>query len=109
VGGNVVDAMVFAGQDDVPVLQEDDPAWQPEVRVRPLVDLVGEGAKDDQAEDEALPGVQLLQDFCGVGRGWVPTGPKQLSHRAGAHCQPGSHPLPLGSKLPGMAGTLASF
>ena len=75
VGGNVVDAMVFAGQDDVPVLQEDDPAWQPEVRVRPLVDLVGEGAKDDQAEDEALPGVQLLQDFCGWGEGGCPRAP----------------------------------
>lgn len=68
VGGDMMDAMVFAGQDDVPVLQEDDPARQPKVRVRPLVDLVGEGAKDDQAEDEALPGVQLLQDFCRVGR-----------------------------------------
>ena len=33
VGGDVVDAMVFAGQDDVPVLQEDNPARQPEVRV----------------------------------------------------------------------------
>ena len=76
VGGDVMDAMVFAGQDDVPVLQEDDPARQPEVRVRPLVDLVGEGAKDDQAEDEALPVVQLLQDFCRVGRGWVSTGHK---------------------------------
>ena len=53
--------MVFAWQDHVPVLQEGDPAWQPEVRVRPLVDLVGERAEDGQAEDEALPGVQLLQ------------------------------------------------
>lgn len=103
-----MDAMVFAGQNDVPVLQEDDPARQPEVRVRPLVDLVGEGAKDDQAEDKALPGVQLLQGFCRAGRGWVSTGPRELSRRVGARCQPGPHPLPLGSKLPGAAGTLAS-
>lgn len=67
--------MVFAWQDDMPVLQKDDPAWQPEVRVRPLVNLVGEGAKDDQAEDKAFPGVQLLQGFCRAGRGWVPIRP----------------------------------
>lgn len=63
-----MDAVVFPWQDDVPVLEEGDPAWQPEVRVRPLVDLVGEGAEDAQAEDEALPGVQLRQGLCGEGR-----------------------------------------
>lgn len=67
VGRHVVDAVVFPWQDDVPVLEEGDPAWQPEVRVRPLVDLVGEGAEDAEAEDEALPGVQLLQRLCGAG------------------------------------------
>lgn len=34
------------------------------------MDLVGEGAKDDQAEDEAFPGVQLLQGLCRV-RAWA--------------------------------------
>lgn len=67
--------MVFPWQDDVPVLQEGDPAWQPKVRVRPLVDLVGKGSEDDEAEDEALPGVQLLQGLCGAVEG-VPGGPQ---------------------------------
>lgn len=30
------------------------------------MDLVGEGAKDGQAENEAFPGVQLLQGLCRV-------------------------------------------
>lgn len=38
-----MDAVVLAGQDDVTVLQEHDPARKAEVCVRPLVDLVGEG------------------------------------------------------------------
>lgn len=33
MGRNVVDAMVFTRQDDMPVLQEDDPARKPKVRV----------------------------------------------------------------------------
>lgn len=33
MGRDVVDAMVFTWQDDMPVLQEGDPVWQPEVRV----------------------------------------------------------------------------
>lgn len=66
----MVNAMVFPWQDHVPVLQDGDPAWQPYVRVRPLVDLIGEGAKDDQAEDEAFPGVQLLQGLCRA-RAWA--------------------------------------
>lgn len=33
VGRDMVDAVVFAWQDDMPVLQEGDPAWQPKVRV----------------------------------------------------------------------------
>ena len=33
VGRDVVDAVVLTWQDDMPVLQEGDPAWQPKVRV----------------------------------------------------------------------------
>lgn len=97
VGGDVVDAVVFAWQDDVPVLQEGDPAWQPKVRVGPLVDLVGEGAEDDQAEDEALPGVLRLQGFCRAGRMGCTQGHWVVTGRG--HHQPGPYRLPWGSSL----------
>lgn len=64
VGGHVVDPVVLAGQDDVPVLQEHDPAGEAEVRVGPLVDLVGHGYEDDEGKDVALPGTGLTQGLC---------------------------------------------
>ena len=39
VGGNVVDPVVLARQDDVHVLKQGDPPWQAEVGVGPLVEL----------------------------------------------------------------------
>lgn len=63
--GHVVDPVVLPGQDDVPVLEEDDPAWKTEVRVGPLVDLVRHGDEDDEGEDVALPGTGLTQRLWG--------------------------------------------
>lgn len=65
VGGDVVDAVVLAGEDDVPVLQEHHPERQAEVRVRPLVDLVGERHKDGQCKQVAVPGVDMVNLRCG--------------------------------------------
>lgn len=73
----MVDPVVLAGQDDVPVLQEHDPAGKAEVRVGPLVDLVGHGYEDDEGKDVALPGTGLTQGLrgkrhefvCHVGQG----------------------------------------
>lgn len=59
-----MDPVVLAGQDDVPVLQEHDPAGKAKVRVGPLVDLVGHGYEDDEGKDVALPGTGLTQGLC---------------------------------------------
>lgn len=58
--GDVVDAVVLAGQDDVAVLQEHNPARQAEVSVWPLVNLVGEGHKDGQCKQVAVPRVGMV-------------------------------------------------
>lgn len=60
-----MDAVVLAGEDDVPVLQEHHRGRQPEVRVRPLVDLVGERHKDGQCKQVAVPGVDMVNLHCG--------------------------------------------
>lgn len=39
--------------------------------MRPLEDLVGEGAKDGQAENKAFPGVQLFQGLRALGPEFV--------------------------------------
>ena len=44
----MMDAMMFARQDYVPVLQFLDPKWQAKVGMGPFVDLVGESDKDSQ-------------------------------------------------------------
>lgn len=64
VGGDVVDAVMLAREDDVPVLQEHHPGRQAEVRVRPLVDLVGECHKDGQCKQVAVPGVDMVNLPC---------------------------------------------
>lgn len=64
VGGDVVDAVVLAREDDVPVLQEHHPGRQAEVHVRPLVDLVGERHKDPQCKQVAVPGVDMVDLRC---------------------------------------------
>lgn len=64
VWGHVVDPVVLPGQDDVPVLEENDPAWKAKVRVGPLVDLVGHGDEDDEGKDVTLPGTALTQCLC---------------------------------------------
>ena len=60
----MVHPVVLAGQNDVAVLQEGDPARQPKVSVRPLVDLVGEGDEDGQSEHIAVPWVLAIQLRC---------------------------------------------
>ena len=62
--GDVMDAVVLAGEDDVAVLQEHNPARQAEVRVRPLVNLVGEGHEDGQCKQVAVPGVVMVNFRC---------------------------------------------
>lgn len=64
MGGDVVDAVMLAREDDVPVLQEHHPGRQAEVRVRPLVDLVGERHKDGQCKQVAVPGVDMVNLHC---------------------------------------------
>jgi len=64
VWGDVVDAVVLARQDDVAALQEHHPAGQAEVRVRPLVDLVGEGHEDGERKHVAVPGVVVVHLRC---------------------------------------------
>lgn len=66
VRGDVVDAVVLAGQDDVPVLQQHHPAGQAEVGVRPLVDLVGEGHEDAQCKQVAVPRVDVVNLRCKI-------------------------------------------
>lgn len=56
--------MVLPGQDDVPVLEEYDPAWKTKVRVGPLVDLVRHGNEDDEGKHITLPGTGLTQRLC---------------------------------------------
>lgn len=59
-----MDAVVLAREDDVPVLQEHHPGRQPEVCVRPLVNLVGERHKDGQCKQVAVPGVDMVNLRC---------------------------------------------
>lgn len=61
-------AVVFARQDDVQVLQEHNPTGEAEVRVRPLVDLVGEGHKDGKSKQVAVPGVDMVNLRCHEGK-----------------------------------------
>lgn len=60
----MVDAVVLAGKDDVPVLQEHHPARQAKVCVRPFVNLVGEGHKDGQCKQVAVQGVDMVNLRC---------------------------------------------
>lgn len=55
-----MDAVVLAGKDDVNVLQEHHPARQAEVRVRPLVNLVGQCHEDGQCKQVAVPRVDMV-------------------------------------------------
>lgn len=60
VWGDVMDAVVLAGKDDVAILQEHDPTGETEVRVRPLVNLVSERHKDGQCIQVAVQGVDMV-------------------------------------------------
>lgn len=66
MGGHVVHPVVPAGQDQVVALQELDPGGKPKVGVGPLVELVGQRDKDGQQEEEAVPGVVLLDGLRGA-------------------------------------------
>lgn len=58
---DVVDAVVFPWQHQMPVLEESDPAWEAEVGVAPLMDLIGQRHENSQGEDIAVPGVRQCQ------------------------------------------------
>ena len=58
-----MDAVVFPWQHEVAVLQEGDPRRQAEVRVRPLVDLVGHSDEHGQRKHKTLPRVRLRKDL----------------------------------------------
>lgn len=64
VWGDVMDAVMLAGKDDVAVLEEHNPAGQAEVRVWPLVNLIGEGHKDAQCKQVAVPRVDMVNLSC---------------------------------------------
>lgn len=60
VGGDVVDAVVLSRQDDVAALQKHDPPRQPEVRVRPLVDLVRQCHENGKCKQVAVEWVDMV-------------------------------------------------
>ena len=59
VGRDVVHAVVLTREDEVAALQRANPEGKPEIRVRPLVDLVGERDKEGQEEEVAVVGVRV--------------------------------------------------
>lgn len=56
----MMNSVVFAREDDVAVLQEGDPAWQPKIGVRPLMDLIGQCHKNGQRIHVAVPGEDMI-------------------------------------------------
>lgn len=52
--------VVFTGEDDVAVLQQRYPARQPKIRMRPLVDLIGQRHKDGQSVQVTVQGVRVI-------------------------------------------------
>lgn len=58
--GDVMDAVVLARQDDMAVLQEHHPAGEAEVRVRPLVNLIGQSHENGQRKQVAVPRVDMV-------------------------------------------------
>lgn len=63
---DVVDAVVFPWQNQMPVLEQPDPAREAEVRVAPLMDLIGQRYENCQSEDVAVPGISCSQGLCEV-------------------------------------------
>lgn len=57
--GHVVDSVVLLGQYYVGVLEEGDPGGQPRVRVRPLVDLIGERNEERGRRGKEVEGVPV--------------------------------------------------
>ena len=66
VGGYVVNAVVSAREDHVIVLEERDHPREAAVRVRPLVDLVGESDEDPEHEEEGVDVVPRSNLFVGL-------------------------------------------
>ena len=58
---DVVDAVMFPWQHQMPVLKQRDPAWEAEVGVAPLMNLIGQRHKNRQSKDKAVPGVGRRQ------------------------------------------------
>ena len=58
---DVVDAVVFPWQHQMPVLEQRDPAREAEVRVTPFVNLIGQRHEHSQGEHVAVPGIGRRQ------------------------------------------------
>lgn len=58
---NVVDAMVFPWQHEMPILEQRDPEWEAEVGVAPLMNLIGQRHENCQGKDVAVPGIGRRQ------------------------------------------------
>lgn len=58
---DMVYAVVFPWQHQMPVLEQRDPARQAEVGVAPLMDLIGQRHKNCQGEDVAVPRIRRSQ------------------------------------------------
>lgn len=58
--GDMMDAVVLAGQDDLAVLQEHHPAGKAEVRVRPLMNLIGQSHENGQCKQVAVPRIVMV-------------------------------------------------
>lgn len=60
----MMNSVVFAREDDVAILQEGDPAWKPEIGVRPLMDLIGQCYKNGQRIHVTVPGEDMINLCC---------------------------------------------
>lgn len=68
---HMVNPVMLPRQDNMPVLEKDDPAWKTKICVRPLVNLVRHGYEDDKGKDIALPRTCFVQCFWGKGNKFV--------------------------------------
>lgn len=58
---DMVDAVVFPWQHHVPVLEQRDPAREAEIRVAPLMNLIGQRHENGQGKDVAVPRIRRRQ------------------------------------------------
>lgn len=58
---DMVDAVMFPWQHQMPVLEQCDPAREAKVGVAPFMNLIGKRHKNRQGEDVAVPGIGCRQ------------------------------------------------